>query len=57
MMSSEEMKLDTLRKKANESLKSAITAWHEYANELPVGDIRTEAFQVFENLRNSTRRW
>ncbi len=40
---------------ANRKLKEAAKAWHDYAALLPVGELRTMAFAVFENIRNAAR--
>ncbi|WFP48535.1 hypothetical protein PL263_10460 [Methylomonas sp. EFPC3] len=40
---------------ANRKLKEAEKAWHDYCTLLPVGDQRTAAFEVFENIRNAGR--
>lgn len=40
---------------ANRKLKEAEKAWHDFCTLLPVGDQRTAAFEVFENIRNAAR--
>lgn len=35
--------------------REAEKAWHDYCTFLPVGELRTKAFEVFENIRNAAR--
>lgn len=43
------------REKAHNAADAAERAWHEYACKLEVGDARTRAFAVYENLRHARR--
>lgn len=43
------------QEQANRKLKEAEKAWHDFAALLPVGELRTAAFEVFENIRNAGR--
>jgi hypothetical protein len=43
------------RKAATDALTAAERAWYEYAGLCEVGDARTRAFAVYENVRNSRR--
>lgn len=51
----EEMVLTHLKHNANNQISKAEAACYEYACELPVGDVRTKAFEVYENIRTARR--
>ena len=51
----ESIHCDGLAKEAYEAHKKAEQKWHAYACELPLGDKRIMAFQIYENIRLATR--
>lgn len=51
----EDQLLPVYLENANRKLKEAEKAWHDYCTLLPVGELRTKAFEVFENIRNAAR--
>lgn len=48
-------KLEPFRTEAHRALDEAERAWHTYASVCEVGDDRTRAFDVFENVRCARR--
>jgi hypothetical protein len=46
---------DDLKKEAQRLLREAGAAWYAYAGECDLGDERTWAFEVYENLHRATR--
>ena len=44
-----------LKDSAFSALRKAEQKMHEYAASLDVGDERTKAFEIFENIRNAAR--
>lgn len=52
---SEEQFLE-IKKRAQEALRQAELAVHEYAAACKLGDERIFAFEVYERVRNATRR-
>jgi len=46
---------ESLKNAAFESLRDAEKRMHAYACALEVGDERTKAFEIFENIRNAAR--
>lgn len=47
--------IEGLKHEAFEAHRLAEKKWHAYACELPVGDERTKAFEIYENIRLATR--
>lgn len=47
--------IDLLKDSAFQALRTAEKRMHAYACELEVGDERTKAFEIFENIRNAAR--
>lgn len=48
--------LDALKKEVFEKHQATVTAAFEWSRALPIGDERTEAFEIYNNIRLSTRR-
>lgn len=46
---------ESLKNAAFEALRDAEKRMHTYACALEVGDARTKAFEIFENIRNAAR--
>lgn len=53
----EAQKLEAARTAAYKALTAAEKAWYAYAGVCEVGDERTQAFQVYENVLNARRLW
>lgn len=51
----EEELIPVFREIAQARLREAEKAWHDYFTILPIGDQRTQAAEVFENVRNAAR--
>lgn len=47
--------IESLKNAAFAALRDAEKRMHAYARELEVGDERTKAFEIFENIRNAAR--
>jgi hypothetical protein len=47
--------IDLLKDSAFSALRVAEKRMHAYACELEVGDERTKAFEIYENIRNAAR--
>lgn len=52
---SEDVKLDLLKQDLLEKHRAAEKAAYEYFCACEVGDERSRAFEVYENIRNATR--
>lgn len=50
-----DQQISSLRTAAYASLRDAEARMHKYAAALEVGDERTKAFEIFENIRNAAR--
>lgn len=46
---------ESLKNAAFEALRDAEKRMHAYACALDIGDERTKAFEIFENIRNAAR--
>lgn len=44
-----------LRKVAQEKLREAEKAYHDYAKSLPISEERFKAWEIYENIRNAGR--
>ena len=51
----EREKLTELTKDARKKLREAAVAWYTLFGELPVGDDRIAAHEIYERIRGSTR--
>ena len=47
--------ISSLKNAAFASLRDAESRMHKYASALEVGEERTKAFEIFENIRNAAR--
>lgn len=47
--------IESLKNAAFAALRDAEKRMHAYASALDVGDERTKAFEIFENIRNAAR--
>lgn len=51
----EAQRIELAREKAHKALNAAESAWHEFAALCEVGEERTRAFDVYENVRTARR--
>jgi hypothetical protein len=51
----EDQIIESLKNAAFEALRDAERRMHKYASALDIGDDRTKAFEIFENIRNASR--
>ena len=55
VLTEEEERIQILKATVLKKMREAELAMYNYARILPLGDERTRAFEVYENLRNAGR--